>query len=64
MSNLNSGPTNLRKLQKKKKLLSDKSTFENLVSLRTPADKVLILLIDESKKKLSFRWKLLHVGFQ
>jgi hypothetical protein len=51
ISNLNSGSANLRKLQKKTKLLSDKSAFENLVSLRIPVDMVLILLINESKKK-------------
>jgi hypothetical protein len=41
----------------KRKLLSDKPTFENLVSLRTPADKILILLIDESKKKIDISVK-------
>jgi hypothetical protein len=51
ISNLNSGSANLRKLQKKTKLLSDKSAFENLVSLRIAVDMVLILLINESKKK-------------
>jgi hypothetical protein len=49
ISNLNSGPANL---QKKRKLL-----FENLVSLRIPGDKVLILLINESKKITEVDWE-------
>jgi hypothetical protein len=52
ISNLNSGPANLRKLQKKRKLL-----FENLVSLRIPGDKVLLLLINESKKITEVDWE-------